>query len=163
MNLVARIRKMNWSKLGNLALLCLRHPLYIIPSYRATRKTVAVCDENFGSEHHKNGRANAFRHALWNALIIQYCKKWFPSAMRAKAWAKRFTDWHEDFSPNSELARAMDYHNNRVGREFAMQHLDVGTRQLVQLIMVLVPLSRKHTTINTISLDLKTLAYIEDN
>ena len=163
MNVIATIQKMNWSKLGSLALLCLRHPLYIIPSYRATRKTVAVCDENFGSEHHKNGRANAFRHALWNALLIHYCKKWFPSVMRAKAWAKRITDWHEDFSPNTELARAMDYHNNRVGREFAMKHLDVGIGQLVQLTMVLVPLSRKHTSLSTIYSFPNILAHIEDD
>jgi hypothetical protein len=162
-NVIATQQKMDWSKLGSLTLLCLRHPLYIIPSYRATRKTVSVCDDNFGKTHHKNGKANAFRHALWNALLIQYCRKWFPSAMRAKAWAKRITDWHEDFSPNSELARAMDYHNNRVGREFAMQHLDVGTRQMVQLIMVLIPLSRKHTTIKTNSLNVKTLVYNEEN
>ena len=33
------------------------------------------------------------------------------------SWTKEITDWHEDFSPNKELARAMDLHNNFIGRE----------------------------------------------
>ena len=32
-------------------------------------------------------------------------------------WTKRITDWHEEFSPNEELAAAMDFHNNKIGRE----------------------------------------------
>ena len=41
--------------------------------------------------------------------------KWKNDEERAMAWAKKFTDWHEDFSPNKALERAMDLHNNQMG------------------------------------------------
>lgn len=154
---------MDFSTLWRLLVLCIRHPLYIVPTIKATRKTVVVCDEEFGRAHHKNGRANAFRHALWNALIVHHCIKWYPKTMRAQAWAKRITDWHEDFSPNSELARAMDYHNNRVGRTFVTQHLDAGEAQLIQLVMKMIPHSRKLTTIEEMRLEPTILVHITDD
>lgn len=33
------------------------------------------------------------------------------------AWSKKITDLHERLSPNNDLAKAMDLHNNNVGRE----------------------------------------------
>ncbi|GAB2762952.1 hypothetical protein GCM10010465_04980 [Actinomadura fibrosa] len=32
-------------------------------------------------------------------------------------WSKKITDLHERLSPNERLAKAMDLHNNRIGRE----------------------------------------------
>lgn len=153
---------MEFNTLWHLFWLCIRYPLYTWPSIKATRKTVAICDQEFGNAHHKNGRENAFRHALWNILLIHYCRKWYPSDSRAKAWAKKITDWHENFSPNGDLAKAMDIHNNRVGREFAMQHLDASIPQLKQLVKVLIPLSRKHNSIQEMQQDVTFLVHIED-
>lgn len=65
-------------------------------------------------------KANAFRHALWNALM----KQAFMSNTTAKIWA----DAHEDSSDEQLAAeppwngfdafqhREMDYHNNALGR-----------------------------------------------
>jgi len=65
-------------------------------------------------------KANAFRHALWNALM----KQAFMSNTTAKIWA----DAHEDYSDEQLAAeppwngfdafqhREMDYHNNALGR-----------------------------------------------
>ncbi len=153
---------MDFKQLWSLAGFCLRYPLFMIPTYVATRKTIAVCDEKFGKAHHKNGRANAFRHALWNVLIIHKCKRW-ASITKATAWAKRITDWHEDFSINPELARAMDLHNNHIGRTFAQQHADASQSQLIQLVMVMIPLSRKHTTVQQMQEKPNTLTHIEDD
>lgn len=153
---------MDFKQLWSLAGFCLRYPLYVIPTYTATRKTVKICDQKFGKAHHKNGRANAFRHALWNVIIIRRCKRW-SSIEKAASWAKRITDWHEDFSINEPLARAMDLHNNHVGRTFAMKHTDASESQLVQLVMVLIPLSRKHTTIEQMQEHPDTLTHIEDD
>lgn len=33
------------------------------------------------------------------------------------SWSKKITDLHERLSPNDELAKNMDFHNNRIGRE----------------------------------------------
>jgi len=163
MNVARAIKSMDFSKLWGLFWLCVRHPLYAWPTFRATRRTVAVCDKEFGTAHHKNGRANAFRHALWNALIVHHCLKWYPKPMRALAWAKTITDWHEDFSPNREIARIMDLHNNRVGRNFVAKHLDVSESQLIQLVKTKIPLSRKHTTIKEMQVNTDQLAHIEDD
>ncbi|MEP0266771.1 hypothetical protein [Dokdonia sp.] len=153
---------MDFKQLWSLAGFCLRYPLFMIPTYIATRKTVAVCDQKFGKAHHKNGRANAFRHALWNVFIIHKCKRW-ASIKKATAWAKRITDWHEDFSINPELARAMDLHNNHIGRTFAQQHADASESQLIQLVMVMLPLSQKHTTVQQMQENPNTLTHIEDD
>jgi hypothetical protein len=36
---------------------------------------------------------------------------------KAVNWSKKITDLHERLSPNEGLAKAMDLHNNRIGRE----------------------------------------------
>ncbi|TXD70402.1 hypothetical protein ESV24_04340 [Aequorivita lipolytica] len=74
-----------------------------------------IAQKEYGSRHHLSNKANAFRHALWVILIIKSCLKWRNNEEQAKTWAKKFTDWHEDFSPNEALERAMDLHNNKVG------------------------------------------------
>ena len=57
-----------------------------------------------------NGKGNAYRHALWNAL----------SATRiGNELTERLTNAHEDWDGNPELAREMDLHNNAEGREIA--------------------------------------------
>ncbi len=163
MNLVKAIKSMDFKQLWSLTGLCFQNPLYIWPTYIATRKTVSICDRKFGKKHHKNGPANAFRHALWNALIVHHSLGWARHSEKAISWAKKITDWHEDFSPNHELAHEMDLHNNRIGRDFVKQHLDVSEQQLIQLVMTMIPLSRKHTTIQQLKEDSNQLVHIEDD
>lgn len=153
---------MDFTQLWSLAGLCLRNPMYVIPTYSATRKTIRVCDQKFGNTHHTNGKANAFRHALWNVLIMHRCKKW-STIEKTAVWAKCITDWHEGFSINASLAKAMDLHNNYIGRSFATKHKDASEQQLIQLVMVLLPLSKKHTTIEEIQHHSGTLIHIEDD
>lgn len=159
MNVSKALKSMDFSQLWSLFLLCVKHPLFAWPTFKATLKTVEFCKTEFKDTHHKNGAANAFRHALWNALIVHHCIKWLNNPLRVLAWAKIITDWHEDFSPNKPLARAMDLHNNRVGRVFVAQHLKVSQKQLIQLVMKLIPLSRKLTSIEQIR-DPKNASYL---
>ena len=77
------LKSMDFKQLWSLIGLCVRFPLYILPTIKATQRTIAVCSEKFGKAQHKNGRANAVRHALWNALIVHHCVKWHPKMMRA--------------------------------------------------------------------------------
>jgi len=92
--------------------------MYAFPTIFATKRCMNIAYEEFGSKHHLGNPANAFRHALWVILITKSCLKWSNSEEKAKTWAKKFTDWHEDFSPNERLERAMDLHNNAVGITF---------------------------------------------
>src|SRR5690606_39389481 len=114
-----------WSVLGRVKLkhlvrglfLGLGHPLFLWPTIRATRECVRVSTEHYGRLHHKNGPANAFRHALWNYMIAEACSPDGVREERAIAWAEKITRWHEDAFPNPDLARNMDLHNNAIGRE----------------------------------------------
>ncbi len=74
-----------------------------------------IAQKEYGSKHHLNNPANAFRHALWVILIIRKCLKWNQDEEKARVWARKFTDWHEEFSPNEALEHAMDLHNNKRG------------------------------------------------
>ncbi len=77
-----------------------------------------IAQREYGSRHHLSNPANAFRHAFWVILIVKKCLKWRADEEKAKAWAITFTNWHEDFSPNAALERAMDLHNNEMGIVF---------------------------------------------
>ncbi len=96
--------------------LLMRFPWFAIPTIKATINCVRLSNKYFGKTHHSNNAANAFRHALWNYLIVMECKDWTKHNDKAILWATLITDWHEEFSPNKNLARAMDLHNNEVGR-----------------------------------------------
>ncbi len=80
--------------------------------------SVSVADEIYGKEHHRNTPANAFRHALWNFLVAKNCFRSKEKIDDVLLWTKEITDFHEDLFPNGQLAKAMDLHNNRVGRNF---------------------------------------------
>lgn len=90
-----------------------------------------IAYEEYGSKHHLGNPANAFRHALWVILITKMCLKWQNNEQKAKMWAKKFTDWHEDFSPNEDLERAMDLHNNAMGLRYFEQVKDRNEAETV--------------------------------
>lgn len=117
MAIVAGIKSLNFWQLFKLAKVLILKPLFIVPTYKATKKTVNVCNAYFGKKHHKNNSTNAFRHALWNFLICKKCYKVSNSIEKTSLWAEKITSLHELLSPNSELAKIMDLHNNRIGRE----------------------------------------------
>ena len=89
---------------------------------KATTQTLKIVQEKFPSIHGKDNSANAFRHALWNYLIAVRCLKSGGNMNSIISWTKEITDWHEDFSPNVPLARAMDLHNNHIGRALFRSH-----------------------------------------
>ena len=64
---------------------------------------------------HKRDRSvpeDAYRHVLWSYLLTQ---KFGPE------FAETVTDAHETLPTNTAAERRMDFHNNRIGREFAQQ------------------------------------------
>ncbi len=47
------------------------------------------------------------------------------------SWSKKITDLHERLAPNEDLAKMMDLHNNKIGRElflnFSGKEMDILT------------------------------------
>lgn len=141
-----------WSVLGRIhpknllrgLFLGLGHPLYVGPTIRATRACVRIATDLYGRLHHKNGPANAFRHALWNYMIAEACSPGGKGREKAIAWAEKITRWHEEAFPNRQLARDMDLHNNALGREILRsgraKDREAAIRLLVDLAKESVPI-----------------------
>jgi len=110
------IRAFSIRQFLKLATVFIKKPLLIFPTYKATSSTIKICNKAYGWKHHGDNKANAFRHALWNYLLSLQYYRTLKSEEKALDWSRKITDFHEDISPNSSLVRAMDLHNNSIGR-----------------------------------------------
>ncbi|MBW2961663.1 DUF6973 domain-containing protein [Mesonia aestuariivivens] len=117
----ARIKQLDLKQSFILGKTFLFKPGLLLPTYRATKNTVEICNQLFGKAHHQDNKTNAFRHALWNFLIAEASLPQCKEKNKAIAWAKEITDLHEKLSPNPKLPRAMDLHNNKIGRKLFEQ------------------------------------------
>ena len=115
--------------------LVLQYPLYGIPTLRATKRTMIICNLWYQKEHHKNGKANAFRHALWNVLIGQNVFKLTKNEEKSMIWTQKITGLHEKLAPNEPLAEAMDLHNNKVGRRYFGDLKDASEEKIVTFLI----------------------------
>jgi len=136
-------------------------PFLILPTFNATRKTITTCNACFGKRHHGETKANAFRHALWNYLICTGCYRFLNSIEGSVAWSKKITDLHEDLSPNPEIARAMDLHNNAIGRNFFVENIEFQEDNIEKL-RKMTNNALKIYSIEDIKAAEKELVYIED-
>ena len=133
------ILQLDFKRLVKLLGLLLRHPLFAFLTLVATIKTFRITNRKFPETHHKNGRGNAFRHALWCCLIMMYCCK-ISSPQKSLKWCKQITDMHEELFVNEQIARAMDLHNNQVGRGLFLQMLPTIHRQFFERSFFINPL-----------------------
>jgi Domain of unknown function (DUF6973) len=133
-NLFAVIKRVDFKNILKGILIGFSRPHFILPTIKATKKCITISTKNYGKLHHKNGPANAFRHAFWNYLIAKRCFKWQRNEDAALAWAKKVTDWHEDSFPNKQLPKAMDLHNNEVGRYIFAQNAEKSEHEIVELL-----------------------------
>jgi hypothetical protein len=90
---------------------------------------------HYGRAHYKNTPANAFRHAFWNYLIAHNCSKWNGKQSNVLQWTKTITDWHENAFINKELPRAMDFHNNKIGRKTYTLNSSQPLETVIQLLL----------------------------
>ena len=134
MNIFRLVRGLQPRHLWSLSITCLRHPWYVWPTLKATRHTVRLANTLFGTEHHLNNPANAYRHALWNYLIARECHNWWQNMEQVLVWTEKITALHEAFFPNEPLARAMDLHNNKVGRILFEHHFAKTEEEVLQLL-----------------------------
>jgi len=73
------------------------------------------------------GNDNAFKHALWNALMV--VRLWWATPYNAwgcRIIAKDFADAHEDWRTNPFWERTMDLANNRTGRVIGASSLGLS-------------------------------------
>ena len=145
-----------------LTFVLMRRPLLIRPTLQATKQTMKISDTIYGKAHHKNGKANAFRHALWN---IEICKKTFgvtKNVDKSIYWAKKITDLHEKLAPNATLETAMDMHNNEIGRILFISFFDQNESKIIDFVQKRAKNAQKMTKIEDIKKCRNELVYISE-
>jgi len=156
------IKALNFKQISSLLVRSLRHPLYMLSTVSATVKTYRISQREFPNIHGKHNKANAFRHALWNALIAKKCARFSKDLESVLNWTQEITDWHEEFSPNETLAKAMDLHNNRIGREFYREQPKIDIQKIIHLIKEQLNTSIQIKDINEMQQYSSQLVYLEE-
>jgi hypothetical protein len=156
----ARIKSLDLRQFMLLSRAFITNPRYIIPTFKATKKTVEICDISFGKKHHEDNPTNAFRHALWNFIICEKCYRVSGSLEKTIFWTKKITDLHENLFPNNPLAKEMDLHNNFVGRELFKAHLGKEPDP-VEILNKLMLKAEKVKSIEEIKMSKNNLVYVK--
>lgn len=125
--------------------LTLPHPLFSIMGFFAILRSFSLAQKHFPKTHSNNGIGNAFRHSLWNCLILMYCCK-ISSPKKALDYCKKMTDLHEELFPNEPLETKMDLHNNQVGINLFMELLPGIHRQFFETSFFVEKLMQKTKT-----------------
>lgn len=125
------LRTLSFNKILQLLKLTLPHPLFSFLGLYATVKSFSLAQKHYPKTHGNNGEGNAFRHALWNCLIMMYCCK-ISSPKKALDFCEKMTTMHEELFPNEPLETKMDLHNNQVGRDYFMSLLPGIHRQFFE-------------------------------
>jgi len=125
--------------------LTLPHPLFSLMGFYATLRSFSLAQKHFPKTHSNNGIGNAFRHSLWNCLILMYCCK-ISSPQKALDYCKKMTDLHEELFPNELLETKMDLHNNQLGINLFMELLPGIHRQFFETSFFVEKLMQKTKT-----------------
>lgn len=134
MNVLKAFKRLKPIGIWKLFKLCFANILFIFPTLSATKKCMRIATEHYQKKHYLNGRANAFRHALWNYMIAKKCTKWSKNPDNIIRWTKNITDWHEFAFPNRALAKKTDFHNNEVGRSLFLNHSDEPLENIILIL-----------------------------
>ncbi len=129
------LKRVNFKSLLELIVLSIKNLLFLYPTFLATATCMRISTVHYGREHYKNKPANAFRHAFWNYLIAHNCSKWCNNQSIVLQWTKTITDWHENAFANRELPRAMDFHNNEIGRNIYILNSSQPLETVIQLLL----------------------------
>lgn len=139
----------------------LKRPVFMFATMKATSRTLKIVQEKFPDIHGNDNRANAFRHALWNYLIAVTCLKSGRNINAIISWTKEITDWHEEFSPNNPLARAMDLHNNHIGRKLFQEHKSITEEEIITVLELKLMEAVQIDSCEDIENDLTNLVFID--
>ncbi|WP_169630318.1 hypothetical protein [Flavobacterium sp. ASW18X] len=131
------LKRVSLSSFWLLIKIGLRYPMAILPTLSATKVCMQTADQWYGKAHHLNGKANAFRHAYWNYCIAKNCYNKSYTIEHSLQYSKWITDWHEKAFPNRDLPRAMDLHNNKIGRLLFKSHPNLSLEQAAEKCRIL--------------------------
>jgi hypothetical protein len=155
------IKNLNFKQIGALFVWFLKHPIFMYATFKATLKTLRVAETKFPKIHGGHNKANAFRHAFWNVIIAKKCYRFSTDIDEVLNWTKTITDWHEEFSPNTTMAKLMDLHNNAFGRKTFLTLKDKSDKEIKEALIL-----KMHTAvkINTASKteEINNLVFLED-
>lgn len=102
--------------------LILRNPRFAKGTKKASEEAKDLTIQYMGHDGWMD-KSDAFRHALWNALIVKHIGEKCNTKAAATSWAKKFTDAHEEGGSSAHaLDNPMDYKNNSVGRTYIDRH-----------------------------------------
>lgn len=161
MNVLKRIRQLSVKQFWHLSVVFIKQPFLVFPTLNATKKTMQISSDLYGKAHHKNGPANAFRHALWNVLIAKAAFRKFQNVEKSIAWAEKVTDLHEKLAPNSPLETAMDLHNNEMGRQIFTEISDISEEEMISFLQKKVENAQKVVKTSEIEVFKKELVFIK--
>ncbi len=83
----------------------------------ALRIAQEEANSTFSQDSLWNGEGDAYRHALWNAMMVREL---------GVERAKQFGDAHEDFEGNDSAEKTMDLYNNEIGRRLGADPANAG-------------------------------------
>lgn len=92
------------------------NPKYAFGTILASFEAIHFAQKFFPYQHFNHSKGNAFRHAVWNSLIMFHCGKTQKKIDKKLLWTTEITNYFEEIFVNDELPRQMDEHNNKVGR-----------------------------------------------
>lgn len=156
-----RLQQLSIPKLLGFGWLLIQKPLLIIPIYKATIETMNISQKLYGNAHHGSGKANAFRHALWNFKICQKTLKFTKNLQKSFKWTQKVVDFYEKVSKNNTLNREMDFHNNAVGRDYFLANFEEIESKTIKKLQLLAEKSKKVSKINEFQQHKGILVYIE--
>ncbi len=162
MSIWARIWQLNTGKLLKLSLLFFSRPLYVIPTIKATKKALLICDTLYKGSHHRSNKANAFRHALWNILICRNIMKYSKNKQKSVFWAQKVGDLYEKVTQNEFLDEAMDIHNNAIGRIFFLNNIEQNDGEMIDLLQKMTQNAQKTKTIEAMQCHQNKLVYLKE-
>lgn len=160
------IKLLNFNQIKSLFFIFIKHPLYIYPTFKATSKSMYIAQKEFPNIHGESNKANAFRHALWNILLVGAYVSHNKNLKESLKFAKAITLWHENFSPNKPIEKLMDLHNNAVGRMIASEFISteklLETTKIISLLHYKLTLSKQISRVDEAQLYTKELIFLED-
>ncbi|MGB3773867.1 MAG: hypothetical protein WA951_01300 [Leeuwenhoekiella sp.] len=154
------LRSADFKQLPGLFWLALSHPLFIVPTLKASRKTMLIAQREYGDAHKGNTKANAFRHALWNVLIAKDCLQWRDNFEDVLIWTEKITAKHEKLAPNKLLPRAMDLHNNKIGLDHCKELVNKEETEIVEFLKKMAKKAQKIEQVAEIKNAAQNLVYI---
>jgi anti-sigma28 factor (negative regulator of flagellin synthesis) len=101
------------------------HPISAFVVYNNSQKALGYAFSLYSEDGIHNGKGDAFRHALWNAMNTRDL---------GKVIAKKYADAHEDYKGNPTGEKNMDLKNNEIGREIGENNPKASDHELIKII-----------------------------